>query len=272
MLHGDDSSEITKSDQTILDHNKYSEGIVQSVQNEPKLIAEHATEHRKNHNSTVQRIWKGDHLFKKKLQINANGTNYLIPINTPKSKNRNVFQCSFCYKIFNKKRNHADHENTHTGKRPSKRPHKCPFPLCPSTFGSSSALLWHKIAIHNQKKRHMCSVCEIQFVRKSYLDIHTREKHLPDTDSRRYFQCKLCDNKFDTSFKLSYHKLRVHNKNAPTFTCDYCQRIFNNRQVIVSHMHLHSGIKNFKCRYCKKDFGSKTVKTQHEQKCVRRMV
>lgn len=173
------------------------------------------------------------------------------------------FKCSFCCKIFSRKYNLTMHEVIHTGKRP----HTCQ--ICSQTFTHYTSLVNHTKAIH-KKNRQRCSACEKSFINKSELNVHTRECHLPDTDPRRYFPCKLCDDKFKTHNRLNHHKARAHKKHSAKFTCDYCQKEFTCRQYIVNHLHIHAGTKLFGCRYCNKKFAQASARYTHAQTCVHR--
>lgn len=143
-------------------------------------------------------------------------------------------KCSFCGKICIGTRERYEHENIHTGKRP----HACT--ICPQTFASSPNLLRH-IKLHTDDRRHKCTVCKKRFVTKSKLEIHTKERHLKDTDPHRYFPCGQCDAKFKTYARMYVHR-RIHRKNTAVFICYYCDKEFPRREYIARHMqNIHSG-------------------------------
>lgn len=107
---------------------------------------------------------------------------------TPKDTRGNRikrFECRYCHKLVTTNTSRLNH----TGERP----HKCQ--ICANTFGSKSALFNHVKRMHRRDYRHACSFCDKLFLYPYRLDIHIREKHLPDTDPRRFFQCKQCDAK-----------------------------------------------------------------------------
>lgn len=181
----------------------------------------------------------------------------------PKSRKRNT-KCNLCCKIFTSKWHLNRHTKTHTGYHTFERPHKCH--LCSRTFTKPEKLSKHIYATHEKTiQQHECSVCKKRFLVKTSLDRHIREKHLPETDPRRYFACKLCDDKYKTQKQLSIHNLRIHKK--AKFTCDYCHREFNTRSKISNHILLHSGTKNYRCQYCKKRFAQANGKWSHERYC-----
>lgn len=172
---------------------------------------------------------------------------------------KKIHQCVFCGKVFCSKRVRLDHENTHTGKNP----YECE--ICSKSFSSSMSLHRH-INIHNGNQRKMCAECGKICSSGAKLTTHIREKHLPDTDPRRFFCCTLCDGKFKTSHQLSDHNMATHKANDTLFTCDYCQRQFKTRKYIVQHMEiLHTEAKvTFACGSCPRVFRRQIQRDDHE--------
>lgn len=165
-----------------------------------------------------------------------------------------TYQCSFCDKKFVTLESKLIHENIHTDYKPYK---------CATTISLKN----HTSRTHSGKEKknwQLCSVCGKAFSSVSILNIHIREKHLPDTDPRRYFKCSRCDSKFDTEYHLRVHNLT--HKNVRTYTCDYCQREYNNRKNFVNHMYaIHSNLRTiYSCSYCPKGFRSRDHRDDHE--------
>lgn len=155
------------------------------------------------------------------------------------TRNRYTHKCSFCDLCFPGNRKLVDHENTHTGRQP----YQCKF--CPKTFAAASSL-WSHNKLHTQDRQHKCSVCDKTFAHKFMRDRHNREQHLPNTDPQRYFECTKCDLKFITHRQMCYHRA-IHKNKTETFTCDYCQRQFKSRSILVDHMQkLHERRKKMK--------------------------
>lgn len=116
----------------------------------------------------------------------------------------------------------------------------------------------------NDVKRHNCSICGKDFISPSRLDYHTREKHLPDTDPRRYLPCPLCYVKFKTYSQL-YRHMNIHKENPTTLTCYHCQKQYKVKHQLSEHIRSHFGIKPFKCAYCTKAFSASSNKHAHEK-------
>lgn len=126
------------------------------------------------------------------------------PNETRYSRTKKSFPCRFCHKLLTSSISRLDHENIHTGDRP----HKCK--ICRKAFISTSAVFNHVKLIHKRDYRHACSVCDKKFFYPNRLDNHFREKHLPDSDPRRFFQCKQCVKKFISILLLRKHIRHDH--------------------------------------------------------------
>lgn len=172
------------------------------------------------------------------------------------------FKCSFCPRIFRQRRDHRDHENAHTGKRP----YNCR--ICSKTFGSTLTLYSHLNLVHINDRKYECTMCKKSFKTNSKLSYHTRENHLPDTDPRRWFPCDQCDHKSKTSAGRQIHLRKIHQKNAIEFTCDYCQKIYKWKEYLRKHImsqHLDREREPSNCNYCYKKFVDIKGRNRHER-------
>lgn len=237
-----------ETDPTPTDNNQIKQSPPQqssSLQNEPDEMKSH---------DFLSVILKEEH-----DEIDFIEPNIPVP-KTPDFSNaaakENIHQCSFCIKTFETKQKCNDHENLHTGIRP----YLCR--LCPKTFHSLNSHRYH-IKLHSIERPHNCLVCEKGFIRKNELDKHIREKHLPDTDPRRYFPCKQCDKTFKTYKYLRIHINTLHIDATGFFSCDYCQQSFMHRMLIVRHMLKHAPKRVLKCSICDKRFFSKKLHDDH---------
>lgn len=83
-------------------------------------------------------------------------------------------------------------------------------------------------------------ICEKKYVGNFLLDNHMRERHLPNSDPRRYFPCRLCNVKLK-----SYNQFKRRSKKSPKK-----KTLLDN---IIRHMGAHSPIRPT-CNYCQKEF------------------
>lgn len=172
------------------------------------------------------------------------------------------YKCEFCPRHWGTQKQLDEHENTHTGKRP----HQCR--ICDKTFAARRTLVCH-VKMHADDKPHKCTSCEKKFSRNAELLLHIREKHLPDTDPRRYFPCLLCDVKLKTYCQYKRHT-REHRPNADIILiCDHCQKQFSRKDILTQHMKVHIVIKPT-CKHCQRNFTYTSCKNRHEQICRQR--
>ena len=71
------------------------------------------------------------------------------------------------------------------------------------------------------------------------MKLHTNEKN---------YECELCDKKFVSKSRLTYHKINVHD--PPKFQCDNCSKLFRSRVNFERHMLIHSEERPFVCEFC----------------------
>lgn len=115
-----------------------------------------------------------------------------IPKEIHSKRTKNGYECKICHKLLPSK---ASTRN---------RPYKCQ--ICSKTFTARNSLRNHTKLLHTKDLRHACSLCDSIFLFPYQLEAHIREKHLPDTDPRRYFLCNLCFNKFKSFCVWKCHK------------------------------------------------------------------
>lgn len=168
------------------------------------------------------------------------------------------FECSYCSERFKYQKNRNNHENFHTGKLP-----QCP--KCLKIFLAFEKLTEH-LKLHKIKLQ--CKLCSKEFFNQKRLEVHIRLKH--QQPPKIVPPCLLCAAKFKTLFHLKLH-MEAHQRRSQTYTCEYCQRQFKNRKLIVQHMKIHSGIMPHKCDKCGKAFVRKHNKRKHERKCSARV-
>ncbi|XP_065084362.1 zinc finger protein 558-like isoform X2 [Ochlerotatus camptorhynchus] len=166
-------------------------------------------------------------------------------------------QCPSCGKRFSNRRVLDNHERTHTTLKPF------PCSSCSKSFRSKSNLLSH-LKLHSaiqERKKHVCDICDKGFSRKSYLKYHKNLLHSEETP----FLCSFCPSKFKANANLRLH-LRTHTQERP-YSCDLCDKTFMYPTDKKRHVLQHSGMKPFKCQDCDKGFTRKTLLQKHRTNC-----
>ena len=109
---------------------------------------------------------------------------------------------------------------------------------------------------HDTKRSFQCDVCEKKFTRKSSLTEHTRT-HTGECP----FQCDECGRKFGKASNLKRHK-RIHTGERP-FKCDVCNMAFIYNGNLTEHEKIHTHKRSFKCTECGKCFQQKAHLNNH---------
>ncbi|KAI9033753.1 hypothetical protein CLU79DRAFT_830119 [Phycomyces nitens] len=176
-----------------------------------------------------------------------------------KHKDTFSIKCTWpeCTAVFEKKHQLRSHMSTHT--------HKLPWPCdvenCDASFIVPSKLKKHKLTIHSDKPRYLCSLdeCECAFANWTELCNHMREKH-PKI-------CSECGKEFNRQSRLNQHYKNKHAEREPV-PCTYsgCERVFSSTKVLNMHINLvHERVNKFMCTFpgCEKGFPYKSIYERH---------
>ncbi|XP_023951759.1 zinc finger protein 227 [Bicyclus anynana] len=148
-----------------------------------------------------------------------------------------------------------------------------PCPNCTKVFSMQNYLHIHIERVHYPKKIK-CDICPKKFSTKRVLKHHLRTEHIP-------MKCKDCDielpSKKALKFHLDHHKVntcpfcnkgyrnikyfKLHMKycgkigNPDTYICDICQKAYQAKSGLNSHMKTAHGFgKVLSCKWCNKKF------------------
>ncbi|XP_068914467.1 zinc finger protein 25-like isoform X1 [Tenebrio molitor] len=130
------------------------------------------------------------------------------------------FQCTQCDACFCRKPYLEVHLRTHTGERPF----QCD--VCEKRFTQKSSLNTHK-RVHTGLRPYGCELCEKKFAVKSYLVAH-RWSHVSDGLS-----CPECHAVFTTKSQFVQH-VKGHNSRRG-YECALCQRRFVRDSYLIRH-------------------------------------
>lgn len=252
------STEQTQSNQILNSSNEKEPnepfpccGCEQAFQTKTEL-SEHSKAVHKPH-----RTWNSERPFECSVCYRRYTTHRGFKVHRKNVYQRKNHQCPSCGKRFINQRVLENHERTHT----TLKPFPCNF--CPKTFRSTSNLLSH-VKLHSaipEHTKHMCTICDKGFSRKSYLKYHNNLVHSEEMP----FVCSLCPSKFKAKANLRLH-LRTHTQERP-YSCDICDKTFMYPTDKKRHVLQHSGLKPFKCQDCDKAFTRKTLLQKHRTNC-----
>ena len=146
-----------------------------------------------------------------------------------------------------------------------------------------------KIEINNEEKKN--SLAELDFLpgnpggkilaSKKTLTIHKAKIHdisnnpeavqqfsKLNNQNEKQFQCKLCDAKFASNFRLKEHIAGVHEK---SIKCDICSKNFQTQQKVTRHIkNVHEGKKSHECLVCYAKYSTSSnlnyhIRSVHEE-------
>ena len=75
------------------------------------------------------------------------------------------------------------------------------------------------------------------------------------------YSCDTCDKKFNNPSHLKTHK-KIHTGEKP-YSCDICQKSFSQKNGLNAHMKIHAGQTTFTCNECALDFDEKVQLMNH---------
>lgn len=99
--------------------------------------------------------------------------------------------------------------------------------------------------------------CVQNFNFKRHLTAHALSK-------RKVHACDLCAKSFTTVYSLSMHKKSIH-FGIYSHACTKCERGFNSRASLESHLRTHTGERPFVCDLCNKPFSQSSSLNLHKK-------
>lgn len=109
-----------------------------------------------------------------------------------------------------------------------------------------------------------CAHCPRSFPSKKNLEFHLLRKHFRNSMSHL---CIICGKKYATKSDLQYHERTKHGREQTRqYICHFCDKSFNHRRSIESHLPSHTGTRNHPCSRCEMVFKTQGALYNHEQR------
>jgi len=90
-------------------------------------------------------------------------------------------------------------------------------------------------------------------------------RDLAKMDDPVFRTCGECRKIFSTSSAMRYHHRVVHSGERP-YKCDFCEKSYNRKDTLDSHLATHSDLKEYICSVCGKQFGRRHIRDTHERR------
>ena len=176
------------------------------------------------------------------------------------------FKCENCTASFATLEYLENHVKNHHGSNA----YQCD--ICSESFDNKHHLLWHNMNHEKQSKIFKCEQCFAIFGQKLELYEHLVKSHI-----KKYHQCKICHQLFDTKQYLNFH-LQSH-----YVKCDKCPKTFATKSELDFHLWAHTievkrptgnkkfqvGEKSFQCGNCSQLFASAAfIRGPHAKNCT----
>lgn len=116
-----------------------------------------------------------------------------------------------------------------------------------------------------QIKNYVCKLCGVEYVRRANLISHMRI-HTGETP----YTCKICRKGFRRSDWLAKHMNMHRDKRQASLdrrkkrhACDYCEKTYQSRDALRSHLRTHTGERPYQCAICEKRFYNEGSRKMH---------
>ncbi|KAL0275209.1 UNVERIFIED_CONTAM: hypothetical protein PYX00_003138 [Menopon gallinae] len=102
---------------------------------------------------------------------------------------------------------------------------------CGAQFTTLKNLQSHQLTCYDVEKAYKCHYCYKEFHRKSNYKAHVRRHN-----SKKEFQCQLCDSAFVDTTGLRRHFLKHHEPEREVFVSNCCGKRFKSKEGLKKHI------------------------------------
>lgn len=165
----------------------------------------------------------------------------------PNPKTESLHEC-------NKKINLLKHmTQVHLKKKfqlqPKTAPPKYVCLICNQSFKTLLTLCNHKDRRHKNKRTFKCQMCNVKFTVEKLYQKHLKKSKCVKTEHQQY-QCTICPKIYSRNTNLKKHVKQMHLYENEHFSCDVCDRSFNTKRSILSHLLKGDHRTTFQCEFC----------------------
>ena len=170
-----------------------------------------------------------------------------------KDVHNKVYQCEVCMDLFIAREHLTRHViQVHLEKDETKLHHSCE--VCGYSTPSVTALKEHINALHIQKRKYKCNICDFAAKTKDTLN-----DHMKTHDGFRHFPCEHCGQVLKSARNLRNHKCKT------VLNCDHCTKTFRSIGFLEKHVKAAHSNSLFKCDICDKVFTTEFILLRHKR-------
>jgi uncharacterized Zn-finger protein len=111
--------------------------------------------------------------------------------------------------------------------------------------------------LDSQNCVYKCELCVIEYTSAAKFILHQHKVHNRGSPNA----CPICDKKFNSKTNILTH-LRSHTKEK-LFKCKECEAHFSDRSALIKHQRIHTGEKPFECSICYRKFTQSSNLKRH---------
>nr|XP_014092312.1 transcription factor grauzone [Bactrocera oleae] len=173
-------------------------------------------------------------------------------VNPPEPKERKMFQCDKCPKVFTTK---AAFEHHSFSKHVPKSEFKFSCTQCNKKLPTQRKLKDHIKYNHDPESTIICDKCGKQ-VRTQYLKKHHQLEHSEvPRPVPQPMQCQICGTWLRHMSGLKQHMKSIHEDPGGEHRCQICNKVSTTSRALRRHIYLnHECERKFKCTMCEKAF------------------
>ena len=174
------------------------------------------------------------------------------------------FQCELCESRFSLK----CHLKRHIAKVHDDNQEEISCVKCNKLLKGRDNLKDHIKNVH-ETKSFECDVCEKTFPKRYILDRHklthdgAEKSHDEKVCREKKFTCNFCDFRYFSKVELNRHQSRVHFNKLKQILCELCDKTFNSRGGLSTHIDIFHDESIHLCIHCEFKFPSNRALRRH---------
>ena len=204
--------------------------------------------------ATYKDMHNYEHFLRDKAPVSPGRTPLKVSVGV--QTDREMFECSVCFKLYTKKYSMVRHMNIEHRKE-----ERFACPKCDIVIKRKDTFKEHTRFCSGEAKKIECSTCGTKFRHKSELKRHEDSIH----KKLHIFKCDKCDFSTRLYRQLAIHKAYEHSLRKSVSICKECNVDFRNNRRLRQHKKRPCSDENSSliCNFCLVSFRTIKIKEAH---------